>query len=170
MRRVNTHVGNSLYRDSLNSSFKMSKADIAQKLSCPDFIKSDLGLEMPEPKKESFWRRFANLMDVGILKDGIYLNILFGLSIFYVAEMNFKMVTPFFLANLGYSKADTAYCLSISALTDILARVIVPPICDKTKVSKRLVFMVSIGFVAITRSSELKYEDMKANPQPLFLF
>lgn len=132
----------------------MSKSDISQKLSCPDFIKTDLGLEMPEPKKESFWRRFASLMDIGLLKDGIYLNILFGLSIFYVAEMNFKMVTPFFLANLGYSKADTAYCLSISALTDILARVVVPPICDKTKVSKRLVFMVSIGFVAITRSSE----------------
>lgn len=154
IRRVNTHVGTSLYRDSLNSSFKMSKSDISQKLSCPDFIKTDLGLEMPEPKKESFWRRFASLMDIGLLKDGIYLNILFGLSIFYVAEMNFKMVTPFFLANLGYSKADTAYCLSISALTDILARVVVPPICDKTKVSKRLVFMVSIGFVAITRSSE----------------
>lgn len=97
---------------------------------------------------------FNSLMDIGLLKDGIYLNILFGLSIFYVAEMNFKMVTPFFLANLGYSKGDTAYCLSISALTDILARVIVPPICDKTKVSKRLVFMVSICFVAITRSSK----------------
>lgn len=153
MRRVNTHVGTSLYRDSLNSSFKMSKADFTQKLSCPDF-KSDLGLEMAEPKKESFWRRFATLMDVDLLKDGIYLNILFGLSIFYVAEMNFKMVTPFFLANLGYTKAETAYCLSISALTDILARIIVPPICDKTKVSKRLVFMISILFVAITRSSE----------------
>lgn len=112
------------------------------------------GIQMPLPKKESFWRRFATLMDIGLLKDGIYLNILFGLSIFYVAEMNFKMVTPFFLANLGYTKADTAYCLSISALTDIMARIIVPPICDKTKVSKRLVFMFSIFFVALTRSSE----------------
>lgn len=131
----------------------MSKADITTKLSCPDFIKgSEVGIEMPLPKKESFWRRFATLMDIDLLKDGTYLNILFGLSIFYVAEMNFKMVTPFFLANLGYSKADTAYCLSISALTDILARIIVPPICDKTKVSKRLVFMTSIFFVAITRS------------------
>lgn len=153
MRRVNTHVGTSLYRDSMNSSFKMSKSDF-MKLSCPDFIKSDIGLEMPEPKKVSFWRRFAALMDVGLLKDGIYLNILFGLSIFYVAEMNFKMVTPFFLANLGYTKAETAYCLSVSALTDILARIVIPPICDKTKISKRLVFMVSILFVAITRSSK----------------
>jgi sugar phosphate permease len=134
----------------------MSKADITTKLSCPDFIKgSEVGLEMPKPKKESFWRRLAILMDIDLLKDRTFLNLLFGLSIFYVAEMNFKMITPFFLANLGYTKADTAYCLSISALTDILARLIVPPICDRTKVSKRLVFGTSILFVAITRSSEL---------------
>jgi MFS transporter, MCT family, solute carrier family 16 (monocarboxylic acid transporters), member 14 len=136
----------------------MNKADITQKLSCPNFIKTDLEDELPEPPTpDSFWVRFAKLMDVGLLKDVIYLNILFGLSIFYVAEMNFKMVTPFFLANLGYSKSETAYCLSISALTDILARIIVPPICDKTKVSKRLVFMTSIFFVAITRSSKIIY-------------
>ncbi|CRK93148.1 CLUMA_CG006594, isoform A [Clunio marinus] len=162
IRRVNTHVGTSIFRDNLNSSFKMSKSDINQKFSCPDFIQTDIGLEMPEPKKESFWRRFANLMDIGLLKDGTYLNILFGLSIFYVAEMNFKMVTPFFLASLGYTKGETAYCLSISALTDILARVIVPPICDKTNVSKRKVFMVSLLFVALTRSIVAEQSDLKA--------
>lgn len=53
------------------------------------------------PVKQSFWRRFIALMDVSLLKDRGYLNILFGLSIFYVAEMNFKMITPFFFASLG---------------------------------------------------------------------
>lgn len=115
----------------------------------------DQGIEMAPPKL-GFWRRFANLMDVDILKDKIYLNILFGLSIFYVAEMNFKMVTPFFFANLGYSKADVAYCLSMTAITDIAARVVLPPICDRFNIRKRLIFFISIFFVAITRSSECK--------------
>lgn len=153
IRRVNTHVGNSLYRDSFNS-LKPGVGGKVQKMSCPDFIRSEFGIEMTMPPKVPIWKRFGELMDVGLLKDVIYLNILFGLSIFYVAEMNFKMITPFFLANLGYSKSDTAFCLSVSALTDILARVIVPPICDRTKVSKRLVFMFSIFFVAVTRSSK----------------
>lgn len=113
----------------------------------------DEGIEMA-PTKVGFWRRFANLMDVDILKDKIYLNILFGLSIFYVAEMNFKMVTPFFFANLGYSKADVAYCLSMTAISDIAARVVLPPICDRFDIQKRLIFFVSIFFVAITRSSK----------------
>jgi hypothetical protein len=82
-----------------------------QKMSCPDFIRSEFGIEMTMPPKVPIWKRFAELMDVDLLKDIIYLNILFGLSIFYVAEMNFKMVTPFFLANLGYSKSDTVISL-----------------------------------------------------------
>ena len=117
-------------------------------------VKSELGLEMIAKPKQSFIKRFSSLMDVGILKDVIYLNILFGLSIFYVAEMNFKMVTPFFLSSMGYPKTEVATLLSISALTDIAARVFVPPICDKLDISKRLIFMISIFFVAITRSSE----------------
>ncbi|XP_062700036.1 uncharacterized protein LOC109402075 [Aedes albopictus] len=134
IRRVNTHVG----------SFARAPKRI-------DTVKSELGLEMVKPKV-SFLQRFTALMDVGLLRDVIYLNILFGLSIFYVAEMNFKMVTPFFLSSLGFSKAETAYFLSVSALTDIAARIIVPPIGDKLKIRKRLLFLTSLVFVAITRS------------------
>lgn len=56
------------------------------------------GIDITPTAKKGFWRRFIELMDVSLLKDPGYLNILFGLSIFYVAEMNFKMVTPFFFA------------------------------------------------------------------------
>lgn len=117
----------------------------------------DIGIEMAAPPRQNFWRRFVTLMDVSLLKDPGYLSILFGLSIFYVAEMNFKMITPFFFANLGYSKADVAYCLSITAISDIAARVVLPPICDRFKIQKRLIFFVSIAFVAVTRSSEYSF-------------
>lgn len=109
------------------------------------------------PVKQSFWRRFIELMDVSLLKDRGYLNILFGLSIFYVAEMNFKMITPFFFVSLGYNKTDVAYCLSVTAISDISSRIILPPICDRFAIKKRTIFFVSILFVGVTRSS--KYFD-----------
>uniref|UniRef100_A0A182K457 Major facilitator superfamily (MFS) profile domain-containing protein n=1 Tax=Anopheles christyi TaxID=43041 RepID=A0A182K457_9DIPT len=137
IRRVNTHVG--------------SFARVPSRTKRLETVKSELGLEMIKPKV-SFLQRFTALMDVGLLRDGIYLNILFGLSIFYVAEMNFKMVTPFFMASLGFDKSDTAFVLSVSALTDIAARIIVPPIGDRLKLRKRYIFMVSLIFVAISRS------------------
>lgn len=142
IRRVNTHVGVS----TMNSFARVPRTP-----KRIETVKSELGLEMVKPKV-SFIQRFTALMDVGLLRDVIYLNILFGLSIFYVAEMNFKMVTPFFLSSLGFNKKEVAFFLSVSALTDIAARVIVPPIGDKLKIRKRLLFMVSLVFVAITRS------------------
>uniref|UniRef100_A0A182MZR4 Major facilitator superfamily (MFS) profile domain-containing protein n=1 Tax=Anopheles dirus TaxID=7168 RepID=A0A182MZR4_9DIPT len=143
IRRVNTHVGVSTL-----GSFARVPSRAPKRM---ETVKSELGLEMVKPKV-SFLQRFTALMDVGLLRDGIYLNILFGLSIFYVAEMNFKMVTPFFMASLGFDKSATAFVLSVSALTDIAARIIVPPIGDKLKLRKRYIFMVSLVFVAITRS------------------
>ncbi|KAL9695302.1 hypothetical protein quinque_014587 [Culex quinquefasciatus] len=61
-------------------------------------------------------------MDVGLLRDMLYLNILLRLSIFYDVEMNFKMVTPFFLVSMDFNKTEVAFFLSVSTLTNIAAR------------------------------------------------
>lgn len=142
IRRVSTHLGMSnLHRD----SFIKMKPFLGRSESIVETVE--------EPTvKPGFWKRFADLMDVGLLKERSFLNLLFGLSIFYVAEMNFKMVTPFFFANLGYDKRDVAFCLSVTAITDIAARIVFPPIFDRFNIKKKLVFMISIVFVAITRS------------------
>ncbi|XP_031338936.1 uncharacterized protein LOC116167647 isoform X2 [Photinus pyralis] len=103
-------------------------------------------------KKETLWSKIVNFMDLDLLKDPIYLNLVFGLSIFYVAEQNFKMVTPFFFDSIGYNKTNTALFLSVQAITDILARLILPPICDRVNVRKRTLFMVGIFLVGISRS------------------
>lgn len=111
--------------------------------------KQDLKKDKPEP---SCWAKFSALMDFDLLKDPIYLNILFGLSITYVAELNFKMVVPFFMANLGYTKRETAMGLSVMAVADIIARVIVPPIYDRLPYSRRTTLMFGCVCVAAARS------------------
>lgn len=111
-------------------------------------------VDEPDAKPTGCFGRVFGLLDVSLLRDGHFLVLLAGLSLFYVAEMNFKMVTPFFFANLGFTKSDIALGLSIAAISDIAARVVVPPICDRFKVRKRLIFFVSIIFVLITRSSK----------------
>ncbi|KAL1380709.1 hypothetical protein pipiens_013993 [Culex pipiens pipiens] len=84
-------------------------------------IKSDLGPEMDQAECVLL-QRFAALMDVGPLRDMIYLNILFGLSNLYDVEMNFKIVTPFFLVSMDFNKTEVAFFLSVSTLTNIAAR------------------------------------------------
>lgn len=100
----------------------------------------------------SCWSKFSTLMDLDLLVDPIYLNILFGLSITYTAELNFKLVIPFFMANLNYNKRETAVALSVMAIADICARVTVPPILDRLEFSRRKTLMVGCIGVAIFRS------------------
>lgn len=150
IRRVNTALGMSTMHEMRNHSFHKLQPPSLDWKQQP----LDIGIQMSSPTKKTFVRRFIELMDPSLLKDPYFLNLLFGLSIFYVAEMNFKMVTPFFFASLGYSKAEVAYCLSVTAISDIAARIILPPICDRFQVKKRLIFFVSILFVGVTRSSK----------------
>lgn len=101
----------------------------------------------------SCWRRVVDFFDLDLLKDPIYLNILFGLSIFYVAELNFKMIVPFFLHELGYSTSEIAFYLSMTAIADVLARVVLPPICDRVNISRRTLFSIASIFLGLSRSA-----------------
>jgi hypothetical protein len=107
------------------------------------------------PNHIPYWKRIVHFMDLDLLKDLIYLNILFGLSIFYVAELNFRMIVPFFLNDLGYSKQDIAFFLSMTAVSDILARAVLPPICDRVKIGRRRLFAIAAIFLGLSRSGNL---------------
>ncbi|PZC82530.1 uncharacterized protein LOC110371837 [Helicoverpa armigera] len=106
----------------------------------------------PEEKKKGWFRRFIALMDLDLLKDWSFLNLLLGLSLFWSGELQFRMLTPFFIRSLGYNMNDTAFCLSMTAITDILVRLILPPIFDRTTISKKMIFFISSFFLAATRS------------------
>ncbi|XP_048517317.1 uncharacterized protein LOC109543010 isoform X3 [Dendroctonus ponderosae] len=106
-----------------------------------------------QEKQKTSWQKVVEFMDFDLLKDPIYLNLVFGLSVFYVAEQNFKMVMPFFFKSINYEKHDVALFLSVQAFTDILARLILPPICDRLDISKRTLFMSGIFFLGICRST-----------------
>ncbi|XP_001355009.4 uncharacterized protein [Drosophila pseudoobscura] len=152
LRRVGTATGSIVLGGHRDSFIKMKPTELDKQTEAALAAAADEEAKKKKPKKPGFWRRFADLLDIDMLKDKMFLNLLFGLSIFYVAEMNFKMVTPFFFANLGYQKTDVAFCLSITAITDIAARIVLPPIFDRTTIRKRTIFLVSIIFVALTRS------------------
>ncbi|ENN78554.1 hypothetical protein YQE_04980, partial [Dendroctonus ponderosae] len=109
-----------------------------------------------QEKQKTSWQKVVEFMDFDLLKDPIYLNLVFGLSVFYVAEQNFKMVMPFFFKSINYEKHDVALFLSVQAFTDILARLILPPICDRLDISKRTLFMSGIFFLGICRSRKIR--------------
>ncbi|XP_018400234.1 PREDICTED: monocarboxylate transporter 12-like [Cyphomyrmex costatus] len=103
-------------------------------------------------RKKSFMKNLKTYFDLDLLKNSTYLNTALGCSFFYVAESNFKLMTPFFLSNLGMKQAEVAFCLSLTAFTDILARLLLPTLFDKFGWKKRIIFWISGFLVGITRS------------------
>ncbi|XP_050362588.1 uncharacterized protein LOC126781672 [Nymphalis io] len=103
-------------------------------------------------KKQGFFRKFIALMDLDLLKDWSFLNLLLGLSLFWSGELQFRMLTPFFIRSLGYNMNETAFCLSMTAITDIGVRLVLPPIFDRIAVTKKMIFFISAFFLAATRS------------------
>lgn len=98
------------------------------------------------------WDKFCKLFDLNLLTDWVYLNILYGISICIVAEMNFKLVVPFFMEDLGYTKQEVAGALSLMAIADIAARVIVPPVFDRLTYSRKSTLIFGSLLVALCRS------------------
>lgn len=56
--------------------------------------------KMKKKSQNEYLRKIKETFDLDLLKDGIYLNIVIGLSLYYVAESNFKLMTPFFLTSI----------------------------------------------------------------------
>ncbi|KAG7305486.1 hypothetical protein JYU34_009555 [Plutella xylostella] len=166
MQRVNSSTGN------MSETVRKRKVSVISNISNMDFTGSYLQLyldtaddealqmkpvkkiEVVEGKEEKmgFFRKFIALMDLDLLKDWSFLNLLLGLSLFWSGELQFRMLTPFFIRSLGYNTNDTAFCLSMTAITDILVRLLLPPIFDRTNISKKLIFFISAFFLAATRS------------------
>lgn len=59
--------------------------------------------QMKVSKTKSFIDKIKATFDLNLLKDFIFLNASIGCSLFYVAEINFKLTIPFFLSNIGKS-------------------------------------------------------------------
>jgi len=57
--------------------------------------------ESISPQKKSFIMKIKATFDLDLLKNSTYLNVALGCSFFYVAESNFKLMTPFFLSDIG---------------------------------------------------------------------
>ncbi|XP_014487676.1 PREDICTED: monocarboxylate transporter 3-like isoform X2 [Dinoponera quadriceps] len=104
------------------------------------------------PPRISLVKKLKESLDLDLFKDFTYLIIILGCSLFYVAETNFKLMVPFFLSNIGMKKRDVAFCLSLTAFADIIARLLLPTLFDRVGWNKRMIFWIFGTTVGITRS------------------
>ncbi|KYM98165.1 Monocarboxylate transporter 13 [Cyphomyrmex costatus] len=100
-------------------------------------------------------RRVADLYDFDLLRDPIYVNIMLGMSIAIFAEINFSVLTPFILADMGLTTAKIANIMSVIAIADLISRGAAPYLGEWLRLSPRMMYMLSLFLLIISRSSLL---------------
>lgn len=110
---------------------------------------------MEEKKKPSFFKKLMRdmviFLDLKLLCDPIFVNILIGMSLAITAELNFSILTPFILADMGLKLSQIATFLSTLSIADIFFRFLAPHIGAYLKKPPRNMYMLTLLFLIITR-------------------
>ncbi|XP_053679236.1 uncharacterized protein LOC128730227 [Anopheles nili] len=117
----------------------------------------------PSGSSEGCFAKVVNFFDLTLLQDKIYLNMMLGMSIAVFAEINFSLLTPFILGDLGYNTEQIASIMSTLALADLLFRFISPFVGDYFKLTPRIMYMIALCMLIVTRFSILlaqTYDEM----------
>lgn len=94
----------------------------------------------------------ADFLDLSLLQDFIYVNIVLGLSVSFVSDANFFTVFPFYLQSVGFSGHDIALCMSVAAGADVVARLVLPWLSVACNITPRTAYLLGCFTSAIARS------------------
>lgn len=112
----------------------------------------------PPPKRNrGCCGALVGFLDLRLFGDPTYVNIMLGMSLAICAELNFSILLPFMLLELGYSTAQLASCLSTMAGADIVARFVAPFAGEwlSGAPEPRLWYMASLATLIVTRMGKL---------------
>lgn len=107
-----------------------------------------------EQQKKSLLSRMAEIFDLDLLKDPIFLNLMIGMSLAVYAEINFSLLTPFILSDYHFETFQIASIMSTLATADIVFRFCAPFIANWLKFSPKLMYTISLGMLITSRTGK----------------
>ncbi|XP_071452608.1 monocarboxylate transporter 7-like isoform X1 [Hetaerina americana] len=90
----------------------------------------------------------VDFFDLTLLKDPKFVTIFVGMTLGFVAEVNFALLVPFIYAEYGFSKDLVALFMSTMAMMDLVTRFSVPFITDRLQMDAK--FMYSVGIMILS--------------------
>ncbi|EDV99913.1 uncharacterized protein LOC6565465 [Drosophila grimshawi] len=100
--------------------------------------------EMSRRKKLSFFQKIVIFFDLDLLRDITYVNLAVGITLINFVEINFAILTPFILSDLGFKPNEIAFAMSLLGFFDLVIRFLIPLITAKFNCSNRTFFVIGI--------------------------
>lgn len=101
----------------------------------------------------SLSRTIANTLGLRMLNDFVFVHIIVGLALVYTCSIAFSMLYPFYLqADRGLDLTQTATCMSVLSGMDILARLTIPVVAKRLRMTSRATFLAGALLIALSRT------------------
>ncbi|XP_063229804.1 monocarboxylate transporter 13-like [Bacillus rossius redtenbacheri] len=144
-QRKDSNISNQPYNERCMASSKVSDEQ--------DDVATEKKDDPKEQNKTTLWQRIATEMDLSLLKDPSFINLLFGICIAITAELNFSMLTPLILADLSFTDNQIALTMSTIAAVDIVFRFLSPFFADYMHYSAKTMYLISLVLLIVSRTT-----------------
>ncbi|XP_023935742.2 monocarboxylate transporter 9-like [Bicyclus anynana] len=101
--------------------------------------------------KEGKWETVAEYLDLTLLKDLVYDNIICGMALTFFADLTFFTLEPLFLDKNHLSKAEIANIIAVGGATDMTARLLLGVSGQFFRMNSRYMFYAGALLAALFR-------------------
>ncbi|KAL7744096.1 hypothetical protein ACLKA6_009082 [Drosophila palustris] len=106
----------------------------------------------PPPTKKSLCATIVDFLDLTLLKQPVYVNIVLGITFALYSDITFFTMQPIYLNDeLGYTKVDTAKIIAIGASADLLSRIFLAITAIFIQVPARYIYLGGALFTLFAR-------------------
>uniref|UniRef100_A0A182QJX4 Major facilitator superfamily (MFS) profile domain-containing protein n=1 Tax=Anopheles farauti TaxID=69004 RepID=A0A182QJX4_9DIPT len=104
-----------------------------------------------DSKPATKWQILVDFLDLTLLKDPIYVNIVLGISFALYSDLAFFTIQPMYLFMLSFSKADVSLIIAIGAGADLISRIFLAISSTCLNIKARYVYLAGALFTIIAR-------------------
>ncbi|XP_055611499.1 monocarboxylate transporter 7 [Uranotaenia lowii] len=104
-----------------------------------------------DTKPATKWQVLVDFLDLTLLKDPIYVNIVLGISFALYSDLAFFTLQPMYLFMIGYNRPDVSLIIAIGAGADLLSRVFLAISSTCLNIKARYVYLAGALFTILAR-------------------
>ncbi|XP_053696195.1 monocarboxylate transporter 7 [Sabethes cyaneus] len=104
-----------------------------------------------DKKPSTKWQVLVDFLDLTLLKDPIYVNIVLGISFALYSDLAFFTLQPMYLFMIGFTKPDVSLIIAIGAGADLLSRVFLAISSTCLNIKARYVYLAGALFTIMAR-------------------
>uniref|UniRef100_A0A182NRI8 Major facilitator superfamily (MFS) profile domain-containing protein n=1 Tax=Anopheles dirus TaxID=7168 RepID=A0A182NRI8_9DIPT len=104
-----------------------------------------------DSKPATKWQILVDFLDLTLLKDPIYVNIVLGISFALYSDLAFFTIQPMYLFMLSFSKTDVSLIIAIGAGADLISRIFLAISSTCLNIKARYVYLAGALFTIVAR-------------------